>query len=177
MDLPDPEKLQMVFYPDPLLKKVCAPVERFDESLQRFAAGMIDLMRREEGVGLAAPQVGVLIRLFVCRVPGQADDSRVYVNPSLAELTGAAEMEEGCLSIPSVNVTMRRATHAVIEAFGTDGRPIAETGTDLLARVWQHEADHLDGRLIVDNMSTSDEISNRRSLKQLRADFLAIRKG
>lgn len=177
MGLPDPDKLRIVFYPDPILKKVCAPVTQFDSSLQRFAEGMIDLMRRDEGVGLAAPQVGVLIRLFVCNVTGLPEDSQVYVNPRFADLTGAGEAEEGCLSIPDVHVTMRRATTAVIEAQTTDGKAVRVEGSDLLARVWQHEADHLEGRLIVDTMSVSDEISTRRVLKQLRADFAATHKG
>lgn len=177
MGLPDPDKLRIVFYPDPILKKVCAPVTQFDSSLQNFAEGMIELMRREEGVGLAAPQVGVLIRLFVCNVTGLPEDSQVYVNPRFVDLTGAAELEEGCLSIPNVHVTMRRATTAVMEAQTTDGRTVRVEGNDLLARVWQHEADHLDGRLIVDTMSASDEISNRRPLKQLRTDFANANKG
>jgi peptide deformylase len=70
---------------------------------------------------------------------------------------------------------MRRARRAVIDAFDTDGRPFQKTATDLVARIWQHEADHLDGRMITDNMSTTDEIVNRRAIKQLEADFAASR--
>ncbi len=174
--LPDLKKLQIIYYPNPILKKVCAPVEEFDEGLRKLAVRMLELMKEGKGVGLAAPQVGLLIRLFVGNATGEPDADFVCVNPRLAELTGAAEAEEGCLSIPCVNVTMRRATTAVIEAFDTEGKPFTRTGVDMQARVWQHEADHLEGRLITDHMSTADEITNRRALKQLRQEYAGARR-
>ncbi|MCH9000987.1 MAG: peptide deformylase [Planctomycetes bacterium] len=176
MILPDPQKLRIELYPNPVLKKVCKPIERFGDELQRFAEGMIELMLRAKGVGLSAPQVGVPIRLFVCNTTGEPGDSRIHVNPLFTELTGAAESEEGCLSLPGVDVTMRRATTAVMQTQDARGNKMEITATDLLARIWQHEADHLEGRLIVDNMSTTDEITNRKILKQLKADYAAARK-
>lgn len=173
---PDPAHLRIVFYPDPVLKKRCAPVTEFDGKLETMARRMLELMHDGKGIGLAAPQVGVPVRMFVCNPTGEPPDDRVYVNPSFAELTGAAEMEEGCLSIPGALVTMRRAKHAVMRAFDLAGHPIEVTGDDLRARVWQHESDHLDGRLIIDNMSPTDEIANRRALKQLKGDAAAARR-
>lgn len=177
MILPDPQKLRVEFYPNPVLKKVCAPIDRFGDDLQRFAEGMIELMLKVKGVGLSAPQVGISIRLFVCNSTGEPGDSQIHVNPVFTELTGAAETEEGCLSIPGVDVTMRRATTALMQTQDARGNKIEITATDLLARIWQHEADHLEGRLIVDNMSTTDQITNRKILKQLKADYAAARKG
>lgn len=177
MILPDPQKLRIELYPNPVLKKACSPVDRFDDELQRFAEGLIELMQKAKGVGLAAPQVGVPIRLFVCNTTGEPADTRIHVNPRFTELTGAAEMEEGCLSLPGVDVAMRRATKAVMQTQDARGNKTEITATDLLARIWQHEADHLEGRLIVDNMSTTDEITNRKILKQLKADYAAARKG
>ena len=177
MILPDPQELRIELYPNPVLKKDCAPIERFDDELQRFAVGMVELMLRAKGVGLAAPQVGVSIKLFVCNSTGEPADSQIHINPIFTELTGATEIEEGCLSIPGVDVTMRRATTAVMQTQDAHGQKKTMTTTDLLARIWQHEADHLEGRLIVDNMSTSDEITNRKILKQLKADYAAARKG
>lgn len=171
MILKDVKKLSLVYFPDPVLKKKCAPVEDFGEHLAVFAAQMLKLMHEAKGIGLAAPQVGVLQRLFVCNVTGEPDDDLVFVNPRLTELTGAAEQEEGCLSLPGIGVTMRRATRAVIEAQTCEGKPLRMASDGLLARVWQHETDHLDGGLIVDNMSTTDEIANRRALKQLKEEF------
>lgn len=173
---PDLDKLRIVHYPNPILKRICAPVEDFTAELEELAEKMLLLVREAEGVGLAAPQVGVPIRLFVCNTTGEAGADLVYVNPRFTEATGAEEKEEGCLSIPGVSVTMRRATHAAIEAFDTRGRPFQKTAAELEARIWQHEIDHLDGRLITDNMSTTDEIGNRRAVKQLEAEYATSRR-
>lgn len=171
MLLSDPKKLHIVYYPDPILKKKSAPVQDFGEDLTALAARMIEVMHESKGLGLAAVQVGVLRQLFVCNATGEPDGDLVFVNPSFTELAGVAEQEEGCLCLPGVGVTMRRATRAVIEAQTVEGKPFQMTGEGLLARVWQHEVDHLEGRLICDNMSPADEIANRRALKQLREDF------
>ena len=135
---------------------------------------MLELMRAAEGVGLAASQVGVSIRLFVCNATGDPKDDRIYVNPKLSDLTGVTEDPEGCLSIPRVSITMRRATGAVLKALDLEGKPLQENAEQTLARIWQHEADHLDGRLITDNMSSADQIANRRVLKELVADYDAF---
>jgi peptide deformylase len=137
---------------------------------------MLVLMREAKGVGLAGPQVGLSIRLFVCNLTEEAASDMVFVNPVFAERTGSIDGEEGCLSIPGVNVMMHRSARVVIEAQDPEGKPIQQSAEQLLARVWQHESDHLDGRLIVDNMSPTDEITNRRALKQLEADYTAARK-
>ncbi len=168
-------KLRIVLYPDPVLRSRCAPLREFGEDLKSLTDRMLDLMHEAKGVGLAGPQVGVLLRLFVCNPTGEPGDDQVCVNPRFGDLTGAAEAEEGCLSIPAVTVTMRRATHAVMETSDPYGNVSELSGEALKARVWQHEVDHLDGRLIIDNMSPTDEISNRRALKQLKEDYQASR--
>ncbi len=177
MKLPAPSSLRIAIYPDPILKKKAAPVTQFGPELEAFAQRMLELMREAKGVGLAAPQVSASIRLFVCNDTGEPADDLVCVNPRFVELTGAEEKPEGCLSIPEVSVTMRRATHAVMEAFDASGKPFSISGTDLRARIWQHEADHLDGRLIIDAMSQTEEIANRRFLKQLEEKYKRLRRG
>ena len=132
-------------------------------------------MREGKGLGLAAPQVGVGVRLFICNATGEPQDDIIFVNPRLHDLNGFEEKEEGCLSIPGVNVMMRRPMSAGIDALDAKGRPFSLTGMELLARVWQHEMDHLDGRLIIDNMSATDEIANRRAVKQLKQDYASAR--
>jgi len=164
-------KLRMVLYPDPVLTVPGAPVTVFDDQLRSLAARMFELMREAKGVGLAAPQAGESIRLFVCNASGEPGHDLVFVNPRFTELVGADEREEGCLSIPGVTVTLRRATRVVMQALDLSGEPVRAEGTELMARIWQHEVDHLDGRLIIDRMSPSDEIANRRALKQLRDDY------
>lgn len=171
MDLPKPNDLRIVYYPDPVLRKMCAEVTEFGPELQGFVDRMLQLMAEAEGVGLAAPQVGVLIRLFVCNVTGEPGGEEVFVNPRFLERTGSAEAEEGCLSLTGVLVTIRRATRAVLAAQDPAGNAIEKTGENLQARIWQHETDHLSGRLITDNMSTTDEIANRRALKQLKERY------
>ena len=176
MKLPHVGTLRIVLYPDAILKKRCAPIEEFGADLAALVDRMIELMHEGDGVGLAGPQVGLPLRLFVCNPTGEPGDDLVCVNPRFAELTGAAEAEEGCLSLPGVTVTMRRATRAVMEAFDVTGQPFQRTGENLTARVWQHETDHFDGRMITDNMSTTDEIVNRRALKQLKEGCAVPRK-
>ncbi len=171
MKLPDPQSLRIVLYPDPVLKKKAAAVTEFTAGVKAAALRMLELMHEAKGVGLAAPQVGLSLRLFVCNVTGEPQDDLICINPVLTDLNGGEEKPEGCLSIPEVTVAMRRATHARLEACDVEGKPFRMEGTDLMARAWQHEADHLDGRLIVDNMSEADQIANRRALKQLRDQY------
>src|SRR5215216_1116617 len=114
-DLMDPRirDLQIIRWPDPRLKKKSEPVTAFDEDLRRLAGRMFDLMRECKGVGLAAPQVGRNIRLFVANPTGKPEDDKVYVNPLLSDAEGDEEAEEGCLSLPEVNVNIRRPTSKV----------------------------------------------------------------
>jgi peptide deformylase len=176
MKLPSPSRLRIVLYPNPVLKKRAADVGKFNAEITALVKRMLELMREAKGVGLAAPQVGVGLRVFVCNPTGEPGDDLVCVNPRFTELSGGEEREEGCLSIPGVTVTMRRATQVAMEAFDVDGKPYKTTGTELRARIWQHEMDHLDGRLIVDNMSATDEIANRRAIKQLQDQYRPSRR-
>ncbi len=176
MRVPDPSSLRVVMYPDPILKKKANAVTEIGPDIGIIAERMLALMREAKGVGLAAPQVGVGLRIFVCNDTGEAKDDLVCVNPRFVELSGAEEKPEGCLSIPDVTVTVRRATAAVLEAFDLAGKPFRVSGAELRARVWQHEVDHLNGRLIIDAMSETDEIANRKALKQLEAQYRRSRR-
>ncbi|MFQ5489197.1 MAG: peptide deformylase [Phycisphaerae bacterium] len=172
-NLIDPQKLFIVEYPDPRLRAKCAPVEVFDDALAAVADRMLELMKEAPGIGLAAPQVGLAIRLFVCNPRGEEGAQRVVVNPELSDPDGVSEAEEGCLSLPEVLVPMRRAERITLQAQDAKGQPFKVRGAEIEARVWQHEADHLDGRLIIDSMSEAVAIQNRRILKQLRQAYKA----
>ncbi len=163
--------LRIIKYPDPRLHEACAPVERFDDELAALAQRMLELMREDAGIGLAAPQVGVLRRMFVCNTTGEPGDDRIIVNPKATLAGGNIAGEEGCLSIPEVTVTVTRRQHCTLDALDVTGRSVRLTGTDLVARCWQHECDHLDGRLIIDQMPQADQIANRKALKRLESDF------
>jgi len=162
---------RILYYPDPKLRRKCAPIKSFDESLAALASRMLELMKTHRGVGLAGPQVGVSRRIFVCHPTGEPGDDRVFINPQLVDLTGSVEAEEGCLSIPEVRVVVRRARQCKLEAFDLTGQPIETAAEDLLARIWQHEIDHLDGRLIIDRMNATDKVANKKLLAQLEADY------
>ncbi len=162
--------LSIVHYPDPRLKQPARTVVHFDQSLRDFAAAMFDLMRAERGVGLAAPQVGSDLRLFVMNHTGEPADDRAYVNPVLTPIDGETEAEEGCLSLPDVRITVIRHDKVRIEAFDLDGNPIALEREGFESRVWQHETDHLLGILLTDRMGFSDKMRWRKTLRVLEAE-------
>ena len=165
------EALKIILYPDPRLKKVSAPVTEFDERLRRLAARMLELMREAKGVGLAAPQVGENVRLFVVNATQEPGDDRIYVNPELGEMEGAEELEEGCLSLPGIHVNVNRATQARMRAVDLDGKPIEEVATGFMARVWQHEFDHLNGTMLTDRMGPVARMTHRKVLNELKEQY------
>ncbi len=154
-------------YPDPALRNAASPVAQVDEEVQRLAARMVDVMERAHGVGLAAPQLGVLRRMFVYRMDDQ-DTPRVLINPKLSELSEEIEVgTEGCLSLLGGELQVPVSRHvrirvSAVDALGDDVQLEAE---GFEARVIQHEIDHLDGVLIVDR--AQDE-QRREALRELR---------
>jgi len=122
-------------------------------------------MTENKGVGLAATQVGLKIRMFVWKQYGV---NRAIWNPTLSQTKGSMESIEGCLSLPKVSVTLQRATSCVLRGTGVDGLQFELRGTEDTTRIWQHEIDHLDGKLIIDNMNRNETISNKKALKRLR---------
>ena len=171
------EDLQIIQYPDPRLKKVSVPVEKFDSALKALAGRMLELMREARGVGLAAPQVGQNVRMFVMNHSGEPADDRVYVNPELTEAEGAEEAEEGCLSLPGLNVRVVRDKTMRIRAKDVEGNPIDQVETGYIARVWQHEFDHLNGTLITDRMGAVAKMAARKILRELEDKYAAEQQG
>jgi peptide deformylase len=167
------ENLQIVRWPDPRLKKASIPVERFDDRLRLLVNRMLELMRQSKGVGLAAPQVGLNIRLFVMNPTGQPQDDRVYVNPLLSEGDGEEEGEEGCLSLPGIYIPVLRLKTIHMQAKDVEGNPIDQVETGYLARIWQHEVDHLNGTLLTDRMGAVAKLTNRKKLKELEEQYRA----
>lgn len=141
---------------------------------------MIELMREAEGIGLAAPQVGLPWRMFVVHVPEGDERSAsaepmtatraptVYINPVLSGLIGKlVSSEEGCLSLPDIRGDVLRPEVATIRATGLDGQEFTQSAGGLLARCWQHENDHLDGVLIIDRMTPLSRMSNKSAIREL----------
>ena len=171
------DKLTIVRYPDPRLRKNCQPVTEFDGELKALVSRMLELMHEGRGIGLAAPQVGVLKRLFVMNITGEEKDDLVFINPEIHDMHGVREAEEGCLSLPEVYAQIRRASQCTIRAQDLEGKRIELKGEDLLCRVWQHETDHLNGTLILDRMGPGDQIATKKKLKELEATYKERRRG
>lgn len=165
------EPLKIIFWPDPRLKRISQPVKVFDHSLRELASAMFELMRAEKGVGLAAPQVGRNIRLFVMNATGAPGDDRVYVNPTLFDPEGEETGEEGCLSLPDIRADILRNKAMRITAHDLDGKPFEQIESGFPARVWQHEFDHLNGTLLIDRMGAVAKMTHRRTLKNLEEQY------
>lgn len=156
---------------DPVLKERAKPVALFDEQLGNLADLMKDTMKREEGVGLAAPQLGVLSRVIVWKDPEHEDECYAFVNPEITERSQTWRTEaEGCLSVPGASVEVSRPEEVVVSARDLQGGNLEVHLSGFPARIVQHEVDHLDGCLILDRASPEER---RRVMKELRERALA----
>ena len=142
-------------YPDPELKKHAAPVTVITDKTRELVKDMAETMYDAPGVGLAAPQIGVLQRVIVIDVSGkdEAPELIVAINPEIVHAEGEAFEEEGCLSIPKFSANVRRHARVVVKALNLDGEELTYRCDDLLAIAFQHEIDHLDGILFIDHLS------------------------
>lgn len=165
--------MELVFYPDPILKRRVAPLLRIDQDVKERAREMLEIMYREHGVGLAAPQVAWGTRLFVMNPAPEQEPSgeRVYVNPRIVETEGEEMGEEGCLSIPDVRGHVARHRRIRIKAQDLDGSVVEEELEELPARVFQHELDHLDGILFIVRLSSSERLLVKKDLKRLEKEY------
>lgn len=164
--------MKILKYPNPALAEVCTLIEDAkDPAVAALAKRMMELMAEAKGVGLAAPQVGVTVRMFIANPTGTEEDFRVYINPKIIESEDVVDGEEGCLSFPGIYCKIKRFNVATIEATGLDGEVFRQEGRELLARIFQHESDHLDGRLLTDRMGALAKLSHRRSLKELQLQY------
>ena len=149
-------------YGDPLLRRRAAPVREITSEVRRTVADMIETMYDEVGIGLAAPQVGISLRLMVVG-DDKTGNARALVNPVIAEQGGEVIAEEGCLSLPGIFAPVTRAEWVKLEAQDLEGQPVSIRARGLAARVYQHEMDHLDGVLFIDRLDpmTRDRIKRR----------------
>jgi peptide deformylase len=139
----------------PTLRKVAKPVEKFDQDLEKLVLDMVETMRLNDGIGLAAPQVNVSKRLFVIdkKLINEEWEAEAYINPKIIKADGSNILEEGCLSIPNIRADVDRPFKIEAEYQTLKGEKVREEMDDLLARVFQHEFDHLEGVLFVDKIS------------------------
>ena len=149
------------------MKSRATPVKEFDESLEHLADEMMRVMREAEGVGLAANQIGRLKRIFVA---AYEDEEYAIVNPVIEERSETTEKDiEGCLSIPETRVEVERPTAVTVSGQDPSGEPVCVEAEGLLARIFQHEIDHLDGVLILDR---TDRESRKNAMREMRERML-----
>ncbi len=149
-------KLEVRTYTDPVLREECQPVTEFGEPLRKLVLDMAETMYAEDGVGLAAPQVGINQQLIVLDTAGGEERGRsvlALANPEIVAGEGTIEWEEGCLSLPELTVPTTRQAKVTVRAQDVEGNPIEVTGEGLLSVALQHEIDHLHGRLLLDLLS------------------------
>jgi peptide deformylase len=167
----------ILHYPDKRLRDVAQPVTRFDDELARLIDDMAETMYAAPGVGLAAPQIGVALRLFLVDVAvgeNQPSELRVFVNPQIVETVGEVEYEEGCLSFPGIHEEVERAERVRVRAHDAKGVPFELEAHGLLAIAIQHEHDHLEGKLMIDHLSLlRRRLVNRAMQKRAAAEASA----
>ena len=167
----------IVLYPDPVLLTPTERVERIDDEIASLVRDMVDTMHAAPGIGLAANQVGVGKRVCVVDLSvGEKDeDLHVFINPRIVEVSGTEVAEEGCLSFPDVLLDIERPFLSTVEAQGLDGKIFTIAGRGLLARVMQHEIEHLEGRVFLQNLSPlKRELMKRQIKKRIKAgDWVA----
>jgi peptide deformylase len=161
-------RVEIVHWPNPVLSRGTKPVERIDDDFKDTVERMKRLMVDLRGVGLAAPQVGIASRFMIVCPAGEIEDARVVVNPEILSSEGTEDMEEGCLSFPGVYGIVRRATKIHVRYRDLD---LAEKDLVLegfVARIFQHEFDHLNGVVFVDRMEPTERTKNRKRLDELK---------
>jgi peptide deformylase len=166
-------RLELVEYPHPALARPARALAQIDDELCDAVEQMFEIMYAANGIGLAATQVALPYRLFVVNVEGRRDagEELVFVNPVLSRPRGIAVQEEGCLSLPGLRMDVRRPERVCVEAWSLDGAPFRMDLDGLLARVVQHEYDHLEGRLFTDRLPDAAALEARRMLDSFREVF------
>ncbi|MCL4204559.1 MAG: peptide deformylase [Pirellulaceae bacterium] len=169
----DRKPLQVVYYPHPTLRHKSKPIKRVDADLQRIIREMFALMYASNGIGLAANQVDLPLRLFVVNLAASPNEGEelVFLNPVLSQPKGNEESEEGCLSLPQLYGPVRRPKQITVHAYNLRGEEIRATLDGMLSRVVQHELDHLDGVLFTDRMKATALAEAQPVLDEFEREF------
>jgi peptide deformylase len=153
-------------YPDPILIKRAQPVKNIDGKVKEIADRMTEVMYANKGIGLAAPQVGILSRIFIVDI---GEGCKVLINPEILGGEGESVMEEGCLSLPTIEVAVKRMERVFIRGWNLEGREVSLELVGFPGRVYQHEIDHLNGILIIHHISQlKRELLIKRMVKDLK---------
>ncbi len=169
----DPGSLSIITFPHPTLRYIAKPIKRVNAELKAIAARMFELMYEHRGVGLAATQVNLPIRMFVMNAEGKQGEGieQIIVNPVLSRPRGNEEAEEGCLSLPNIHGNVVRAKTIHLNAFDLSGREINIDLSGFEARIIQHETDHLDGMLFLDRLKEGSILEEAAEIEALSLDY------
>lgn len=165
--------MEIITYPHPTLRHKSKPIKRVDAELREVVREMFDLMYSANGVGLAANQVDLPMRLFIVNLEAEPDkgEELVFINPVISKPKGSAEQEEGCLSLPGLYGSVKRPKKVRISAYSLEGEELIADLDGLFARVVQHEADHLDGVLFTDRMTETAKVEVEDALDEFATEF------
>lgn len=161
--------LKVRIYGDPCLRKKASPIEQVGPAERILIQSMIVTMHEHKGIGLAAPQVGISQRLFIADI---GKGPIAIINPQIIHKSGSAELEEGCLSIPEVNIKVKRAQKIFVKYLDENNEKQESVFEDLLARVILHETDHLDGKMIVDYANSFEKGKYEHQLMMLESLYV-----
>jgi len=163
-------EMQIICYPDPILRRTATPVREVDSAFIARAHEMLEFMYEADGIGLAGNQVGWLERIVAIDVDQTGSGDRVFLNPRVVVTEGETEAEEGCLSLPGIHVVVTRAVHVTVAAWTLRGVKVEIQAEGLAAAAWLHEIDHLNGKMIIDHAPESARTVLGRQLRQLEKD-------
>ncbi|MBN1788761.1 MAG: peptide deformylase [Sedimentisphaerales bacterium] len=167
----DINKCCITHYPALVLGQKAEPVKEINDNIRALAEKMKDIMVKNQGVGLAGPQAGVGLQIFVASPDGTKENAKVYINPVITPSGKIVSAEEGCLSLPGISGRIQRYSRCAIKALDLNGQEIHEEAEGLMARIFQHECDHLNGTLVADKLSTVAKIAAKKKLKRLRENY------
>ena len=167
--------MNIVNYPDPVLRQRAKPLTEINKEVYLQVEEMLELMYQAQGIGLAAPQVGWSVRLFIIDSDGDRDMEKVFINPVIIEEVGELNKEEGCLSFPGIMSKIVRAHRIKAQAYNLKGQKIEIEAEGLAARAWQHELDHLNGCLFIDKMSPANRLAISHQLKEFEQSYKGTR--
>ncbi|TLD42792.1 MAG: Peptide deformylase [Candidatus Jettenia ecosi] len=167
--------MNIIVYPEPVLRQKAKPLTEINKEVYQKVEEMMELMCQANGVGLAAPQVGWSVRLFIIDVNDSRCEDKVFINPTIIEETGELSKEEGCLSLPGIMSKVIRAQRIKARAYNLKGQKIEIEAEGLAARAWQHEIDHLNGCLFIDKISPANHLSISQQLKEFERSYSDIK--
>ncbi len=169
--------LRIITYPHPTLRYRSKPIQRVDAELRAIVARMFELMYEAKGIGLAANQVDLPLRLFVCNLTAEPnpEEERVFLNPVIRRPRGSEESEEGCLSLPGLYAPVVRPARVHVQAYDLSGHLFDADVDGLLGRVIQHETDHLDGVLFIDRLTEMRKHDVAPALHEFELEFRSLR--